>query len=151
MLAPRRPGHAGEGFAKAVLLADMPLTPYGPNEAPTGHRAAALAAGFLDPRHDELVLAPRKQVSAGCLLIASPSAATVNAHLVPAPSACTLWCQKRLPPADPCKVHNINSIKRMIATGSGGGHKQLGRALLRPQPAPAVEPQDQGNDTRYHL
>ena len=67
MLAPRRPGHAGEGFAKAVLLADVPLTPYGPNEAPTGHRAAALAAGFLDPRHDELVLAPRKQVCASPL------------------------------------------------------------------------------------
>ena len=75
MLAPRRPGHAGEGFAKAVLLADVPLTPYGPNEVPTGHRAAVLASGFLDPRHDELVLAPRKQVILSPASLALPMCA----------------------------------------------------------------------------
>ena len=63
VLAPRRPGHAGDGFAKAALLADVSLMPAGPNEAPAGHRAVALATGYLDPKHEELVLALRKQVS----------------------------------------------------------------------------------------
>ena len=62
VLAPRRPGHAGDGFAKAALLADVSLMPAGPNEVPAGHRAVALATGYLDPRHEELVLALRKQV-----------------------------------------------------------------------------------------
>ena len=62
VIGPRRPGHAGEGFARAALLADVSLLPEGPNEDPTGHRAVALASGYLDARHDELVLAPRKQV-----------------------------------------------------------------------------------------
>lgn len=62
VIGPRRPGHAGEGFARAALLADVSLLTEGPNEDPTGHRAVALASGYLDARHDELVLAPRKQV-----------------------------------------------------------------------------------------
>ncbi len=72
VLAPRRPGHAGDGFAKAALLADVSLMPAGPNEAPAGHRAVALATGYLDPRHEELVLALRKQVSP--LPLAPPAA-----------------------------------------------------------------------------
>ncbi len=62
VLGPRRPGHAGEGFAKAALLAEMSLAPDGPAEAATAHRAVAIAAGFLDPKRDELVRALRKQV-----------------------------------------------------------------------------------------
>ncbi len=61
VIGPRRPGHAGEGFAKAALLADVSLLPEGPNQDPAGHRAVALATGYLDTRHDELVLVPRKQ------------------------------------------------------------------------------------------
>lgn len=67
MIGPKRPGHAGEGFAKAALLADVTLLPEGPNQDPVGHRAVAIATGYLDARHDELVLAPRKQVC--CLLL----------------------------------------------------------------------------------
>ncbi len=63
VLGPRRPGHAGEGFAKAALLAEVSLAPDGPNEALSMHRAVALAAGYLDPKRDELVRALRKQAS----------------------------------------------------------------------------------------
>ncbi|EIE27009.1 hypothetical protein COCSUDRAFT_83568 [Coccomyxa subellipsoidea C-169] len=45
-----------EGFAKAALLAEVSLAPDGPNEALSMHRAVALAAGYLDPKRDELVL-----------------------------------------------------------------------------------------------
>lgn len=62
VLGPRRPGHAGEGFAKAALLAEVSLAPDGPAEAAAAHRAVALASGFLDPKRDELVRALRKQV-----------------------------------------------------------------------------------------
>ena len=62
VIGPKRAGHAGEGFAKAALLADVSLLPEGPNQDPVGHRAVALATGYLDARHDELVIAPRKQV-----------------------------------------------------------------------------------------
>lgn len=40
----------------------MSLRPEGPNEESGGHRAVALAAGYLDPKRDELVRALRKQV-----------------------------------------------------------------------------------------
>ncbi len=62
VLGPRRHGHAGEGFAKAALLAEVSLAPEGPNEALAQHRAVALATGYLDPKHNELVRALRKQV-----------------------------------------------------------------------------------------
>ncbi|KAK9916603.1 hypothetical protein WJX75_004756 [Coccomyxa subellipsoidea] len=62
VLGPRRPGHAGEGFAKAKLLAEVSLAPYGPNEVLSSHRAVALASGYLDPKRNELVRALRKQV-----------------------------------------------------------------------------------------
>ncbi|BDA41145.1 hypothetical protein COCOBI_01-8000 [Coccomyxa sp. Obi] len=62
VLGPRRPGHAGEGFAKAALLAEVSLAPDGPNEVLSQHRAVALTAGYLDPKHTELVRALRKQV-----------------------------------------------------------------------------------------
>ena len=65
VIGPKRAGHAGEGFAKAALLADVSLLPEGPNQDPVGHRAVAVATGYLDARHDELVVAPRKQV---CLI-----------------------------------------------------------------------------------
>jgi hypothetical protein len=64
VLGPRRPGHAGEGFAKAKLLAEVSLAPYGPNEVLSSHRAVALASGYLDPKRNELVRALRKQVRA---------------------------------------------------------------------------------------
>jgi hypothetical protein len=71
VLAPRRPGHAGDGFAKAALLADVSLMPAGPK----GHRAVSLTMGYLDPRHEEAVLALRMQVST--LPWAAPAAARV--------------------------------------------------------------------------
>ena len=71
VIGPRRPGHAGEGFGRAALLADVSLLPEGPNQDPAGHRAVALATGYLDARHDELVLAPRKQVCQSLLSASS--------------------------------------------------------------------------------
>ena len=47
----------------------MSLLPEGPNQDPTGHRAIALATGYLDARHDELVLAPRKQACSSLTIL----------------------------------------------------------------------------------
>ena len=51
------------------MLADVSLMPAGPNEAAGGHRAVALATGYLDPKHEELVLALRKQARCSQYLI----------------------------------------------------------------------------------
>jgi hypothetical protein len=94
VLGPRRPGHAGEGFAKAALLAEVSLRPEGPNEAPAGHRAVALGAGYLDPKREELVRALRKQVCATAPRAKSPEAVNpcLGARALPSLENCSNCC-----------------------------------------------------------
>lgn len=61
MLSPREAGGAGAGFAKAPVIAQVALAQGG--AAFSGSpRAAALAAGYLDPLPAELVRTPNKMV-----------------------------------------------------------------------------------------